>query len=165
MSDTTELLSDGQAAGDTPTSAPARPRRRSGTGLAGMVLPELQAMATSLGITGTGRMRKSQLIAAIQEKQGGVAEAPAEPKTAAAAPAVAERPARGRRERSRATAAASAPAIEQTIAAEPAPIREERPSIEAAAPAAAAPAVTEAPVVTDQQGDAGQGDSRADGRP
>ncbi|MBO4272424.1 transcription termination factor Rho [Microbispora triticiradicis] len=131
MSDTTELLSDGQAAGDTPTSAPARPRRRSGTGLAGMVLPELQALATSLGITGTGRMRKSQLIAAIQEKQGGAGEAAAEPKAAAeAAPAVAERPTRTRRERSRSAAPVTAPA-EPVAAAEPvvAP-RDERPAIE-----------------------------------
>jgi transcription termination factor Rho len=36
-----------------------------------MVLPELKALASSLGITGTTGMRKSQLIAAIQEKQGG----------------------------------------------------------------------------------------------
>ncbi|WP_435878080.1 Rho termination factor N-terminal domain-containing protein [Streptosporangium canum] len=74
MSDTTELLSDAAGAppvaGDTPTRAAARPRRRSGTGLSAMVLPELQAMASGLGISGTGRMRKSQLIAAIQEKQG-----------------------------------------------------------------------------------------------
>jgi transcription termination factor Rho len=35
-----------------------------------MVLPELQALASSLGISGTGRMRKSQLIAAIQDRQG-----------------------------------------------------------------------------------------------
>jgi transcription termination factor Rho len=34
-----------------------------------MVLPELKALASSLGISGTGGMRKSQLIAAIQEKQ------------------------------------------------------------------------------------------------
>ena len=34
-----------------------------------MVLPELKALAGSLGISGTGGMRKSQLIAAIQEKQ------------------------------------------------------------------------------------------------
>jgi transcription termination factor Rho len=75
VSETTELLSDAsgaspqQAGGDTPTRA-TRPRRRSGTGLSAMVLPELQALASSLGISGTGRMRKSQLIAAIQEKQG-----------------------------------------------------------------------------------------------
>lgn len=41
------------------------PLRRS---FANMTLPELQALATSLGITGTVRMRKAQLIAAIQEK-------------------------------------------------------------------------------------------------
>ncbi len=35
-----------------------------------MVLPELQALAGSLGIAGTARMRKSQLIAAIQDRQG-----------------------------------------------------------------------------------------------
>ncbi|WP_408612391.1 transcription termination factor Rho [Glycomyces niveus] len=44
-------------------------RRRAGTGLASMLMPELQQMAQSLGITGVGRMRKSELIAAIQERQ------------------------------------------------------------------------------------------------
>src|SRR5262245_10149607 len=68
-----------------------------------MVLPELQALASGLGISGTGRMRKSQLIAAIQEKQGVVAEPAAEAKPAAGAAPV-ERPTRGRRERSRSTA-------------------------------------------------------------
>jgi transcription termination factor Rho len=43
--------------------------RRSGTGLSGMVLPELQRLAQSLGLTGTARMRKSDLIAAIEERQ------------------------------------------------------------------------------------------------
>ncbi|WP_067125091.1 transcription termination factor Rho [Microtetraspora malaysiensis] len=168
MSDTTELLSDGQAAGDTPTTAPARPRRRSGTGLAGMVLPELQAMATGLGITGIGRMRKSQLIAAIQEKQGATGEAQAEPKPAAEAPAaVAERPARGRRERSR--AAAPAPVVESR---EEQPVAERVDSAPAAAPAvaaassavtASAPAVADAPAVTEPQGDA-QNETRGDSR-
>jgi len=36
-----------------------------------MVLPELQTLAAELGITGTGRMRKSQLIEAIQARQSG----------------------------------------------------------------------------------------------
>ncbi len=39
--------------------------------LSGMLLPELQRLAQSLGITGTGRMRKGQVIAAIQERQRG----------------------------------------------------------------------------------------------
>ncbi|WP_440071845.1 transcription termination factor Rho [Streptosporangium sp. OZ121] len=131
MSDTTELLSDvtgtAPASGDTPTRPAAKPRRRSGTGLSAMVLPELQAMASGLGISGTGRMRKSQLIAAIQEKQGvstesaqapaAVKETPAVAASAVVAEPVAERPARTRRERSRPVVAAE-PVVEQ---APPAP--------------------------------------------
>jgi transcription termination factor Rho len=80
------------ADGDADASTPARkPRRRATSGgLAAMVLPELQALAAQLGITGAGRLRKSQLIDAIREKQGagspgsegasnGAAQAPAEP--------------------------------------------------------------------------------------
>ncbi|TMR92149.1 transcription termination factor Rho [Nonomuraea basaltis] len=168
MSDTTELLSDATgaepASGDTPTRAAAKPRaRRSGTGLSAKVLPELQKIAAELGISGTGRMRKSQLIAAIQEKQGGgsgestpapvaATEAPAAP--AEAAPA-AERPTRTRRERSR-TKPAEEPAPQQPVAA--------------AEPVAAAPepiAAPAEPVVEQQQqpqaADAGQqGDGRTD---
>ncbi|MEU5212556.1 transcription termination factor Rho [Streptomyces sp. NPDC020742] len=77
MSDTTDLMgarTDGSAT--TPaTDAPAAPattrRRRSGTGLEGMVLAELQQVASGLGIKGTARMRKSQLIEVIKEKQAG----------------------------------------------------------------------------------------------
>ncbi|MGN9838519.1 transcription termination factor Rho [Nonomuraea sp. H19] len=138
MSDTTELLSDASgaepASGDTPTRAPAKPRaRRSGTGLSAKVLPELQKMAAELGISGTGRMRKSQLIAAIQEKQGGgsgegtpapaaVAEAPA---AAPEAAPVAERPTRTRRERSRTKTIeepAAQPAAAEPVAAAPEPV-------------------------------------------
>jgi transcription termination factor Rho len=39
--------------------------------LPAMLLPELQRLAQSLGITGTGRMRKGQLISAIEERQHG----------------------------------------------------------------------------------------------
>ncbi|MGH3096565.1 MAG: transcription termination factor Rho [Streptosporangiales bacterium] len=35
-----------------------------------MLLSELQQLASSMGVTGTGRMRKSELIAAIKERQG-----------------------------------------------------------------------------------------------
>ncbi|MGW1374293.1 transcription termination factor Rho [Streptomyces sp. NPDC002446] len=92
MSDTTDLMgarTDGSAT--TPaTDAPAAPattrRRRSGTGLDGMVLAELQQVASGLGIKGTARMRKSQLIEVIKERQAGgsgaaaKADAPAETK-------------------------------------------------------------------------------------
>ncbi len=39
--------------------------------LSAMLLPELQRVAQSIGITGTARMRKGQLIAAIEAKQQG----------------------------------------------------------------------------------------------
>jgi transcription termination factor Rho len=73
VSESTELLadasSDGASSDGAASTRTAKPRRRSGTGLTAMVLPELQALASQLGITGTARMRKSQLIAAIQERQ------------------------------------------------------------------------------------------------
>jgi transcription termination factor Rho len=47
----------------------ATPKRRSGTGLSGMLLPELKQVAAGLGIKGIGGMRKSQLIDAIKAAQ------------------------------------------------------------------------------------------------
>jgi transcription termination factor Rho len=46
-------------------------RNRKGSGLDSMVLAELKQLAGSLGIKGTGAMRKSQLIDAIQSAQRG----------------------------------------------------------------------------------------------
>jgi transcription termination factor Rho len=46
-------------------------RNRKGSGLDSMVLPELKQLASSLGIKGTGAMRKGQLIDAIQSAQRG----------------------------------------------------------------------------------------------
>ena len=51
-----------------------------------MLLPELQRKAQSLGITGTARMRKSQLVEAIQDKQGGGATAATQAAHRGAAP-------------------------------------------------------------------------------
>ncbi|MCH0566374.1 MULTISPECIES: transcription termination factor Rho [unclassified Streptomyces] len=86
MSDTTDLMGarveETAAAPATDASAPAAgagSRRRRGTGLEGMVLAELQQVASGLGIRGTARMRKSQLIEVIKEAQaGGGAPAKAE---------------------------------------------------------------------------------------
>ncbi|KPH96730.1 transcription termination factor Rho [Actinobacteria bacterium OK074] len=82
MSDTTDLMGarveETAAAPATDASAPAAgagSRRRRGTGLEGMVLAELQQVASGLGIRGTARMRKSQLIEVIKEAQGGGASA------------------------------------------------------------------------------------------
>jgi len=46
-------------------------RRRRGSGLEAMLLPELKQLASTLGIKGSGAMRKGQLIAAIQGSQQG----------------------------------------------------------------------------------------------
>ncbi|PWI10776.1 transcription termination factor Rho [Streptomyces sp. NWU339] len=91
MSDTTDLMGarveETAAAPATDASAPASgagSRRRRGTGLEGMVLAELQQVASGLNIRGTARMRKSQLIEVIKEAQAGAGatapknEAPAE---------------------------------------------------------------------------------------
>ncbi|GAA4744565.1 hypothetical protein GCM10023328_28090 [Modestobacter marinus] len=86
MSESTDLIdgapdaapSDEAAAG----SGTAPRSRRRGSGLAGMLLPELQRLAGELGIPGTGKMRKSDLVAAISERQVG-----AEPATAPTVPA------------------------------------------------------------------------------
>ncbi|MCI3273110.1 transcription termination factor Rho [Streptomyces cylindrosporus] len=84
MSDTTDLMGarveETAAAPATDASAPATgagSRRRRGTGLEGMVLAELQQVASGLGIRGTARMRKSQLIEVIKEAQAGGGAAPA----------------------------------------------------------------------------------------
>ncbi|MCM0679172.1 Rho termination factor N-terminal domain-containing protein, partial [Micromonospora phytophila] len=87
MSDTTDVTSDvSNVAGDATTAAPAR-RRRSGTGLSAMLLPELQSLAASLGISGTARMRKGELISAISERQGGAAAGTPRPRAEVAAAA------------------------------------------------------------------------------
>ncbi|MFF1450705.1 transcription termination factor Rho [Streptomyces sp. NPDC058274] len=82
MSDTTDLMGarveETAAAPATDASAPATgagSRRRRGTGLEGMVLAELQQVASGLGIRGTARMRKSQLIEVIKEAQAGGSQA------------------------------------------------------------------------------------------
>ncbi|MER6123904.1 transcription termination factor Rho [Streptomyces sp. NPDC001795] len=90
MSDTTDLMGarveETAAAPSTDASAPATgagSRRRRGTGLEGMVLAELQQVASGLGIRGTARMRKSQLIEVIKEAQAGGGAAPAKAEAAA----------------------------------------------------------------------------------
>ncbi|MDQ6874503.1 MAG: Rho termination factor N-terminal domain-containing protein, partial [Actinomycetota bacterium] len=80
MSDTTDVQSDqrssaadGNVTTGPASAAPGTPpngdTKRRRAGLSGMVLPELQSLAGDLGIAGTGRMRKSDLIAAIQAQQ------------------------------------------------------------------------------------------------
>ncbi|MGV9251352.1 transcription termination factor Rho [Streptomyces sp. NPDC003697] len=105
MSDTTDLMGarveETAAAPSTDASAPATgagSRRRRGTGLEGMVLAELQQVASGLGIRGTARMRKSQLIEVIKEAQAN-GSAPA--KAAASAETATEKPKRRATSRAR----------------------------------------------------------------
>lgn len=145
MSDTTDLMgvsadSADTTAGDaTPsatdasaTSAAPR-RRRSGSGLEGMVLAELQQVASALGIRGTARMRKSQLIEVIKDKQAagagagaagaaGSAAAGTEPGVNGAASA--DRPRRRETSRARTGDDADQQQIEIPGQAEPAPAAE-----------------------------------------
>ncbi|GAA3611416.1 hypothetical protein GCM10022199_14090 [Marihabitans asiaticum] len=71
MTDTTtgETTGAAQSAETTP--------RRSGA-LSAMRLAQLQQLASSMGITGTAKMRKSDLVAAIKAKQSGEGSAPAQ---------------------------------------------------------------------------------------
>ncbi|MBM7805625.1 transcription termination factor Rho [Geodermatophilus bullaregiensis] len=76
MSETTDLATvgapEGAGTGEAPAgSGTAGRSRRRGSGLAGMLLPELQRLAAELGISGTGRMRKGDLVAAISARQVG----------------------------------------------------------------------------------------------
>ncbi|MGX4689805.1 transcription termination factor Rho [Streptomyces sp. JNUCC 63] len=126
MSDTTDLMGarveETAAAPATDASAPATgagSRRRRGTGLEGMVLAELQQVASGLGIRGTARMRKSQLIEVIKEAQaaGGAPAAKAAP---AAGDATDNKPKRRATSRARTGEAAPAEKAETKAAEAPA---------------------------------------------
>ncbi|WP_432054239.1 transcription termination factor Rho [Streptomyces sp. bgisy022] len=119
MSDTTDLMGarveETAAAPATDASAPATgagSRRRRGTGLEGMVLAELQQVASGLGIRGTARMRKSQLIEVIKEAQAAGGSAPAKADAPAESEAKPKRRAtsRARTDEAAAEKSAAAPA-------------------------------------------------------
>jgi transcription termination factor Rho len=62
--------------------APAsKSRGRSGTGLSSLLMPELQRIAQTMSIPGAGRMRKGQLVEAIEARQGSQTP-PQEPRAA-----------------------------------------------------------------------------------
>src|ERR1700761_637808 len=81
VSDTTEVLSGaapaseesptGHPAADPAGAAPRSSSRNGGGDLSKLLVSDLQRIAQELGISGTGRMRKGDLVAAIQERTGG----------------------------------------------------------------------------------------------
>jgi transcription termination factor Rho len=77
VSDTTTVLDAPSSGAPQDSTSPASKPRKRAAGLSGMVLAELQSVAGELGISGTARMRKGQLIEAIKERQDGAGGAPA----------------------------------------------------------------------------------------
>ncbi|MFC9145598.1 transcription termination factor Rho [Streptomyces bacillaris] len=140
MSDTTDLMGvtadknvDSAAPAEGAATGTTARRRRSGTGLEGMVLAELQQVASGLGIRGTARMRKSQLIEVIKEAQaGGGAAAPKASSKAAEAPAAEPESKPKRRATSKARtgdeAAAEKPAAQQQIDIPGQPASDDQPT-------------------------------------
>ncbi len=168
MTDTTDLLTDGGAASaaqDASPAAPTRTRRRATSGgarpetasgdagsddagsrgrasgnLAARVLPELQALAGELGISGVGRLRKSQLIEAIQAAQGRPNGSATIPSPEAAAPDAAPAPGAAR------TGRASRNGVSVATDREPPPTSPDD------SPAAATAAATAEPESGDDEG-------------
>ncbi|MGW4330828.1 transcription termination factor Rho [Nocardia sp. NPDC004573] len=110
------------------------------SGLTGMLLPQLRALAGELGIRGTSGMRKGDLIAAIKENQ------------AAGKAAKVEKPGKSEA-KSAVTAKADAPAKADTpaktaAAAEPAPAKAEQATLDVTPAASAAPGEAPAPAKT-----------------
>ncbi|MGW4714576.1 transcription termination factor Rho [Nocardia sp. NPDC004260] len=104
------------------------------SGLTGMLLPQLRALAGELGIRGTSGMRKGDLIAAIKENQ------------AAGKAAKAEKPAKSE---AKSAATAKADATAKTAApAEQAPAKAEQATLDVTPAASAAPSEAPAPAKT-----------------
>ncbi|WP_435824978.1 transcription termination factor Rho [Nocardia rhamnosiphila] len=91
-----------------------------GSGLTGMLLPQLRALAGELGIRGTSGMRKGDLITAIKENQAG-------------RPAAAERSTRAKAAKERKTADQPAEAGTAAPAVQAAPAAASVPAVEAPA--------------------------------
>ena len=99
MSESTNTEGGTATAVDAAASNGAAKRR--GSGLSSKLLPELQQIAGDLGISGTAKMRKSELIAAIQSAQGQGANTGGQPSARPAKNGAAEAPAEtARQERS-----------------------------------------------------------------
>ncbi|MDX3682987.1 transcription termination factor Rho [Streptomyces sp. AK04-4c] len=124
MSDTTDLMGvsadksvDSSVPAEGAATGTTARRRRSGTGLEGMVLAELQQVASGLGIRGTARMRKSQLIEVIKEAQAGGSSAPASKAAASAGTDAGSKPKRRATSKTRTgDETAAAPAADKAAA-------------------------------------------------
>jgi transcription termination factor Rho len=124
----------------------ARPARRRGGSLSSMLLPELQELASSMGIP-TAKLRKSDLVAAIEQARSG-----------AGTPAPVARPASAARPAAEQPAIAEPPvASDATVASTVAAPRRERRAAGRAAGSPAPPADT--PAAPSQAPDAQHADA------
>ncbi|MFE3446199.1 transcription termination factor Rho [Nocardia sp. NPDC059180] len=114
------------------------------SGLTGMLLPQLRALAGELGIRGTSGMRKGDLIAAIKENQAGKA-------------APADKPARGSAKSATKTEAKNA-------ATDAAPARAEQPTLDVAPAPAAEESAAPVKAAVAQAEQAPAGDAAKDAR-
>ncbi|WP_380161458.1 transcription termination factor Rho [Kineococcus sp. R86509] len=146
MTDTTDIAATDGATADAPA-------RRTGS-LSALRLPQLQSLAAELGISGTARMRKVDLLAAIREHQsvvpqrGGRPAAAAETTTPTAQASAPETPVAAPAPEVPAAAAVEAPVAEEAPAARPPRTRSRRASSSAGAPPvaeSAAPVPSETP--------------------
>ncbi|HSN37168.1 MAG TPA: Rho termination factor N-terminal domain-containing protein, partial [Arthrobacter sp.] len=69
MTETTELSSAVETSSSAAGTSAAAPAKSSG--LAGLKLAQLQALASQLGISGGSRMRKGDLVSAISAHRAG----------------------------------------------------------------------------------------------
>ncbi|WP_018760132.1 transcription termination factor Rho [Arthrobacter sp. 135MFCol5.1] len=104
MTETTELS---PAVDHTSSAAESSAAPAKSSGLAGLKLAQLQALASQLGISGGSRMRKGDLVSAISAHRAGTLTAKAPAKATVKAPESVEAP-----------AAAAAPAATEAHAAE-----------------------------------------------
>ncbi|MEU6833408.1 transcription termination factor Rho [Nocardia beijingensis] len=113
------------------------------SGLTGMLLPQLRALAGELGIRGTSGMRKGDLIAAIKENQAAgkaaKVEKPAKSEAKSAATTKADAPGKAGAPAKTAAPAEQAPAKAEQATLDVTPVASAAPS-EAPAPAKTAPA-------------------------
>jgi len=119
------------------------------TALTALRLPELQAMAAERGITGTSKLRKGDLVAAINEKNSNTeSSAPTETPVASAAPAAAEAavaPARKRASRRVTSTDGAAIAGAEAPAGAPQAAKNDSPVSDSATQAPAADAAEQKP--------------------
>ena len=91
MTETTELASAVDTTSSVAESSSAAATKSSG--LAGLKLAQLQALASQLGISGGSRMRKGDLVTAISAHRAGTPSAKAPAKAAKASSVAKEAPA------------------------------------------------------------------------